>query len=90
MKIAGPAANMPSEARLDMSWLSTALVFIVRLLLERMALHGNMWPEWGEAFSMLLNWLFISGNRLNSECRRPAEAPNLFSWQAVSLLYRSS
>ena len=63
MSIAGPAANIPSEARLDMSWLATALVSIVRLLVGIMALHGNLWPERGEAFSMLPSWLVISCNR---------------------------
>ena len=50
-----------------MSWLATALVFIVRLLVGTLALHGNLWPERGAAFSMLLSWLVISCSPLNSE-----------------------
>ena len=65
--IAGPAANIPSEARLDMSWLATALVCIVRLLVGTVAMHGNLWPAWGAAFSMPLSWLVIFCNRLTSE-----------------------
>ena len=81
MSIAGPAAKMPSEARLDMSWLATVLVFIVRLLVGTVALHGNLWPERGEAFSMLLSWLVISCDRLNSEMQTTS-TNTLVKWQA--------